>query len=351
MYEYEPVYSTYCGKIGNGRTLAVTIEPCFGTVLIKYENVKIYWYDGEKRKDETAEKKEILITPETQWVVELNGKCFFRVIVTEYTKTVQTFFGDKMNKIINQKVKEAQKDYQKRKQTEKRLYFYDAEKFRLSLYTDGTSCCNDGCRYRLDQLFTPYHAIDKRYHMPEENCFILGKIRRTIGTKDRKLMDFIEPVAEFNLEDENDWDCFGDGENWLGNIIFKMLKFSIMKEKPAGLTVTRIENKMHCSVHKFLKILNTALEAGDVPKVKEFYNVIHTMQDCSKEKFQILKGILEEPVEKEREICCYPSIEHWIKYENGEQEKKPASWIAENIDRCTNKEVTYLEKVEKYRFY
>ncbi len=324
----------------------------FGTDFTKYENWKIYWcIDGQILKDETSEKKEILIVPETQWVIKVHENTLFRVIVTEYTKTVQTSFGDEMNKIINQKVKEAQKEYQKRKRTEKRLYFYDAEKFRLSLYTNATSFYNEGCQYRLDRPFTWYHSVDKRYPTPDENSFILGKVRRTIGTKDGKLMDFIEPVAEFKLEDENDWDCLYDGENWLGNSIFEMLKFSILKEEPTGLTASRIQNKMQCNTQEFLKMLNTALEAGDVEKVKEFYDVIHTLQDCSNEKFQILKGLLEDSVEKEKELCCYATTEFWIKYENGEQEEKPASWIAENISRCTNKEVTYLEKVQKYRFF
>lgn len=349
---YEPVYSTYCGKIGNGRDLSVAIAPCFGTDFTKYEGWKIYWgMEGKTMKDESFEKKEILIVSEAQWVVEVDNHRDFHVTVTEYTKTLRTPLGEEMNKIINQKVKEAQKDYQKRKRTEKRLYFYDEVKGNLEPYImSGSSWDNDGLQYRLTRGFTTYQKIDVRCPTPYESCFILGKVRRTIGTKDGKLMDFIEPVAEFQLDEEEDYFC--DWANCLGDKIFSMLQFSIQKEEPTDdLTVSRIKSKMHCNVQMFLKMLNKALEAGDVEKVKEFYNVIHTLQDCSKEKFQILKGILEEPLEKEKEICCYPSIELWIKYENGEQEEKPASWIAENISRCTNKEVTYLEKVEKYKFY
>lgn len=346
---YEPVYST-CGKIGDGRLLlSVSIAPCFGTDFTKYEGWKIYWgIEGQNMKDESFEKKEISIPLGAQWVLEVDNYQDFHVTVTEYTKTLQTPLREEMNQIINQKVKEAQKDYQKRKRTEKRLYSYDAMKGRLELYTDGATYGDSGCKYRLDRLFTPYFAIDKRYTAPKESCFILGKVRRTIGTKDGKLMDFIEPVAKFQLDED---ECFWDGASWLGNRIFSMLRCSIQKEEPSELRASRIQSKLHCSVQEFLKMLNEALKAGDVEKVKEFYNVIHEPQDCSKAKFQILKGLLEAPMEKEKELCCYATIEHWIKYENGELEEKPASWIAENIDRCTNKKVTYLEKLQKYNFY
>ena len=58
----------------------------FGTDFTKYENWKIYWcIDGQILKDETSEKKEILIVPETQWVIKVHENTLFRVIVTEYT--------------------------------------------------------------------------------------------------------------------------------------------------------------------------------------------------------------------------------------------------------------------------
>ena len=310
---HEPVYSTYCGEVGNDRTLAICIEPCFGTTLKKFEGIKIYWYTHDRIfEDEATGEREVFIASETQWIVEILGDNFFRVIVTEWTQTLQTPFGDEMNNIINQKVREAQEEYRRRKQTEKRLYFYDAKNGKLKLYVDNISYYNCRCRYQLDRSFTQYHAIDKRYSVPKESCFILGKIRRTIGTKNRKLMDFIEPVSEFELdygEREEDY-FFGEEEiclrnqSNLGNQIFKMLRFSIQENEPTGLTALRIQNKMHCTVQKFLKELDAALEAGDVKKVKEFCDVVNEPQDCSEQKFVLMKDEFGEAFEEGEELYC-----------------------------------------------
>lgn len=337
---YEPLYSTYCGKIGiEDRRLSVDIVPRFGTTCTKFEIEKVYWcVDNEILKDETDEKRELLFGSETRWVITVNNDGYFCVYVTEYTKTIKTSFGKRMNQLINRKIKQAQEEYRKEKETQKRLYFYDAEKAELTLYVSNTKYFND-IQYALNRPFVLYEAIDKRYSRPTESCFILGKIQRTIGTKDGKLMDFIEPIAEFKLDEEKWW-LYEKDE--LGDKIFLMLQFSILKKEPTGLPAARIQNKMGYDVKKFLKELNTALEEGDVEKIKKFYDVIDEPQSCSGKKFQIL--------EKGEILCCG---DKWllIRYENEEENIRRASWIAENIARCSNKKVIYLEEKGQYKFY
>lgn len=345
---YEPVYSTYCGKIGDGnRTLTVTIVPCFGTTYEIYNGDKIYWcVNSNIRKEEGDEEKEIFLPSATEWILETSSITEnIYVYVTEYTKRIQTPIDDEMNNIINEKVKEAQREYRKRKKTEKRLYFYDAMNVRLSLYKDGGGFYDDKCRYPLNRPFTPYQALDKRYPEPKESCFILGRVRRTIGTKDGELMDFIEPIAEFEYEEEDD--LFGNEKRRLGNCLFAMLRFSISKEEPTGVTAARIKNQMHCTVQEFLIQLDKALEAGDIENINFLSNVLYEQQDCSNAKFQIVEHSFEE--KKELHVSSTDSI--WIRYENEELGAKSAEWIAENICKCTNAKVSQQLLTEKYIFY
>ncbi len=273
---YKPLYSMCCGEVGIGdRTLEVCIVPRFVTTIRKHEGCQMYWLTDKIMKFETYEEDKALLDPGVQWLVEVNTKAnIFHVFVLEYTKTIQTPFEEEMNQVIQRQVKKAQKEYRKRKQMEKRLYFYNSGDRRLNLYVRENSYGFDQYRYQLNCFFIPYQAIDKRFPTPKESCFILGKIRRTIGTKDGNLMSFIEPIAEFKL-DENERDYCGDGECQLGNVIFEMLEFSILKNEPSGLTATRIQRKMKCSVQEFIKKVNMLLEEGDAEKVKDFYNVIN----------------------------------------------------------------------------
>ena len=253
-----------------------SIVPCFGTTITKFEEVKMYWAVGnEIRKEEAFEEKEIFIAPEVEWLLEVDRMNYFHVYITEYTKTVQLPWGDAINKMINQKVLEAKLEYGRRKRTEKRLYFYDVSKSSLSLYTDGASHSSEKYYYCLERYFTPYQAISKKYPIPKESCFILGRVQRTIGTKDGKLMDFIEPIAKFELDYDVDLDWFDVDRKNLGDKLFQMLQFSIQKGKFADIEVRRIENKLQCDLLTFMKRLKKALEAGDVAEIRYLYKVVY----------------------------------------------------------------------------
>ncbi len=351
---HEPVvYSTYCGDVSKNRTLVVRIVARFGTVYSKQSAVsRCFCYSediGNVEYELKGTEIALLLPPKTQWLIEIEEDQHLALVsVTEWTKMLQTPFDDEINNIINQKVKEAQREYRKRKESEKRLYFYDAKNGSLKLYTDGTSWYNDGCRYQLDRSAF-YQAIDKRWSTPKESCFILGRVRRTIGTKDGELMDFIEPISQF--KEEEDYWLFGDEKRCLGNALFKMLRFSILKKEPTGVNALRIQNKMHWSVQKFLKELNMALEAGDVEKLKIFYKVVNEPQDCSDQKFILMKDEFGKAFEEGEELFCAINKSLQIYYENGEAETREASWVYQNISRCTNKAGIYLEKRQQYNFY
>lgn len=350
MYD---VYSTYCGEVAKNRTLVVRIVARFGTVYSKPSAVSRYfWYSedvGNGEYERKGTKVDLLLPPKTQWLIEIEEDQHLALVsVTEWTKMLQTPFDDEMNNIINQKVKEAQREYRKRKESEKRLYLYDAKNGSLKLFTNGISWYNDRCRYQLDHSAF-YQAIDKRWPTPKESCFILGRVRRTIGTKDGKLMDFIEPISQFKVEED---DGLFDDEKWcLGNTLSEMLRFSILKKQPTGVNALRIQNKMHCSVQKFLKELNMALEAGDVEKLKIFYKVVNEPQDCSDQKFILMKDAFGEAFEEGEELFCGIDKNLQIYYENGETETREASWVYQNISRCTNKAGIYLGKRQQYNFY
>lgn len=336
---FEDLYFKDCGEIGRGNRLKISIVCQFGILLKKHSYGKLYWYKNtEVKKEETVEERYIFLPKTTQWCINVWLGKEYHVYVTTQNKDIQPIFTKKINKRIMQEVKKAKKEYEKRKKEEKRLYFFDANKGRLK------ACGDNRNRGSYELRRYAYQVIDNQYELPKENCFLLGRVQKTIGVNKDYWLDFIEPIAKFELDFEGKQDFFGDEKKSLESELFRMLKFSIDEEEQTEeLKIARIKNKMQYTVRDFRKEVEDALETGNVEKVRRLYRVLYEKQDCSEEKFQI-------ELEKE-EILCDANELFWIEYENKEGKSKEAKWIHENISQCTNKSSEYLEKFQKYRFY
>ncbi len=364
---YKALYSTYCGEIkvkGREITLEVIVVPEFGCEFTKFSTECLYWYSEHcgKQEEESSDEKEIFIDPDTKWFLFINENCFWQMYVREYDVIIETPFGTDLDGILNYKIERVQKEYRRRKKEEKRLYFYDAFKNRLEEYHIGTAVYNDESEYQYCLNRCTQVAIDNRFSKPQQSCFILGRIRKTVimkkGRRKGNLLDFIEPIAKFAFDfDTARVPLFEDEKEELGNPLFYLLEFSSRKYETEGIEATRIKNKCQKSVKDFIKEVKAALEAGDVKKLSSLYEVVFKPQDCSNEKFQILKDYLEPHEDdlqpyKEGEEIWGSDAKHrlWIRFKNGEEDYREAGWIYENISKCTNKSATYFKEYG-YNFY
>lgn len=355
---YETLYSRYYGEIGGDKRLDIRIIPEFGCDFFKEDRVWLYWYSSKEglKKNESFETNDVFLEPETEWLIGLDDSGFFEVFVTERSVILQTPFGLHFDGILNYRIEKVQKEYKKSKWEEKRLYYYDSSIKRLTLYNDNrTSDLYDGCQYCLTRNSCS-HIISRGFPVPQESCFLLGRVKKTIvakkGKAKGKLLDFIEPVAQFKLDYDEELDWFGIDKEKLGNKLFSMLKFSIQEKEASGIQAQRIQNKKPLLAKKFAEEVKVALEAGDVGRVKEFYDVVFEPQECSGQKFLLLKNCyaVGNELAEDEEIWASADKELYIRYENGEEEYQKASWIYENISRCTNKNATYF-KNRGYNFY
>lgn len=208
---YEHLYSLYEEKV-NGRNIVVCIIPNFREdVGIFNENLKVSTSSGDYRIESVhRDYKDIFVPEDTQWVIiQENRFPFTRIIITEYTKKINSDYGVEWNKIFNDIRIKAQKQYYNKKNSEVRLYFWDSTKKRLKLclnHREFTYCSSESKLSYYHQSFHNGQALDQKYTNPQYDCFILGKVHKTIGTKNGKLFDYIEPISEIKPD-------FGEQDN------------------------------------------------------------------------------------------------------------------------------------------
>lgn len=355
---YENLYS-YNEDI-NGKSVWMLFKPNFREEITLFNGKEKILSDGKVTMVGELtwdcgrrEFPDIFISEDAQWGLEDNGFSYV-LFVTEHTKEIITPLGSEWNKEFNRILKKCKEDYYQKKKKEIRLYFYEASKDRLKSCYLGD---DKYCEYSLNRYSKPYCAIDKKYKKPDKDCFILGRIRKTIGLKNSKLLNFIEPMYEISLDfKKHKWDI-GDDEyrrniSDLEKILYELLKFTIVKN-PNSLEIARIQAHLNCKskAPKFIKgeftiKIMDALDTGDTKEVRKLYEILSTPQDCTNVKFEL--RIKEE-------ITCLPDKNFNIFFENGEFDYLPAKWVYENIHNCTDASGLYLGKItdltNRYKFY
>lgn len=348
---YENLYS-YDETI-NEKSVWILFKPNFREAITLYDGNNKILSDGEVRILDSRHSKylDVYISEDAQWGLEYEGN-FYKLYVTERTEEISTPLGPEWNKEFNRLLKKCKGDYYQKKKEEIRLYFYEAAKDKLCLCYLGDYSGYDYYKYSLNRYFSPYCAIDKRYAKPEKDSFILGRVRKTIGLKNSKLLDFIEPVYEVPLDFEKDkWD-FGDYKENLDELeknIYDLLKFSIAKEYN-NLYEMRIRayfkdysSTQKSIIFKFKGEIRNAFKEGNVAKARALYNVLNTPQDCTNVSFKLR---LKEEVE------CSSDKNFEVFFVNGERGYVSAKWVYENIHNCTDARGVYLGDMRnRYNFY
>lgn len=353
---YENIYS-YNETI-KGKSVWMIFKPNFREALTLFDGEGKMLSDGEIRKEgelvlddmNSNNFPDVYVSENAQWFLEDRGYSL-HLFVTERTEEITTPLGVEWNLEFNRILKKCKKCYWIQKKEEIRLYFYCAEIDKLQLCYGSEDDYYDMYKYSLKRLLVvdPYCAIDKRYDKPSKSCFILGRIRKTIGLKNSKLLDFIEPVHKIELDfEKEEWD-FGVYRDILERQLLDLLRFCISK-KDNPLEVMRIrayfknyEVEEETLILQFRDEIWKAFYKESTAELRSLNDVLKKQQDCTNVRFQL---------RLESEIECLPTKRFSVYFENGEVGYETADWIYENLKNCTDASGVYLGKVRnRYNFY
>lgn len=328
----------------NGNYFNIVFLPDFRQDVTMYDEKNDYYVsEGNSiKKEKEGEYTWISIPKDASWLLVVkhwqNSEKTYELYATSRTREVETPLGAEINRTINTLLKQARFEYNQGKNKELRLYFFNSEKERLNLIEPSSFYYAQ----ELDKysLYRPFHynTIDRQFDNPTKNCFILGRVRKTIGTKNKNLHDFIEPVSQIFLDFERNekdfFDNYNDKVMELQNVLMTLLCYTIKKKHSSDCVETKrikayIDEKKDANIASeeaikvFTSEINIAFQNGDTNKLRALYQALNRKQDCSKERFSI--------------TTVHQNIKTvFIKYENGEQDFVDIDWVKNNQYRCTN---------------
>lgn len=349
---YENIYTYW--ELINEKSIYLLFKPNFQKALTIFDEKYKLLSDGKIIIKNNSCNNYVYVSKNASWLLEDDGYGFI-LFVTEATCNISSPLGDAWNKEFNRMLQNAKKDYYNKKKKEIRLYFYDSDNDKLQICPMCTDYCSNKYAYDLRSFhLDSYCAIDKRYSKPDKSCFILGRIRKTIGLKNPKLLSFIEPVHTIDLDFEKDkWDFGNYTYNAkledLKNVLLSLLCFYISK-KFDTLEVMRIRGYLKnykLSPQEVILYLKNKIwenfKKGDVKELRKLDEVLKKEQDCTNVKFQLrFNGDIE----------CVPNKNFIVTFENGELDLVTAKWVYDNIHNCTNAKGRYLGTLRNtYNFY
>ncbi|MCI8699763.1 MAG: hypothetical protein HFJ47_00275 [Clostridia bacterium] len=341
----------------NDRNIHVIIVPNFKNSICELEDtMEVITSSGMYPSTDCQGDSEFIDVPEsTTWVITTKDihTCIY---ITEYTKEITVDIGNGMNSIFNQLINETTKAYYNKKKREIRLYFWSSRKETLKLckqHPDLSSVNSDSpLAYYLPTTSSAGQAIHKRFAKPDQDCFILGRVRRTLITRDsRQTFDFIEPISKVNL------DFVKNGQNsvnfrknidLLATALLDLLFFCIINTNASteSLKYKRILAYIRTAydadavdIKLYIKEVKVAFKEGNLVKLRNLSKILNTPQDCSNVKFELCC---------KQEITCNPTSTLLVRFSNGETVYKTAEWIYQNRAMCTNSIILYLRLHNQY---
>ena len=316
----------------------INFLPDFRQTVTLYEEGNDYYANDDSSiiKIKQSPFTWINLSESGKWLLEVkhyeNFKTYTLYILPSI-KHIKTPLGEEFNQKINHFLNQTLLDYKKSQKNELRLYFYNSQKTFLSIVFDSYWPSID-LKYSLSRP-SEYTTIDRAFKKPDQNCFILGKVKKTIGAKNGHLHDFIEPVSIILYDFKRDkYDFFDDFKRKISDleiILIELLSYTIRKkynfdsletkriqayiEKKNGFSVT-----VEKAIKLFISEISDAFKNGDTPKLRHLYIALNTMLDCSEEQFSIVSIHSND--------CIF------IKYANGESQFVNSNWIDSNRNRC-----------------
>ena len=355
-----------CDKKIEGKDVSFIMIPDFRQVVtVCNEESKCQYYSDTGNYTISEEMNRygyynVYASENDRWFVEQdfsNEK--LKVYITQWTNEILMPVGENFNQMLNKSLNEVTDKYYQEKNTEMRLYFYDSENDVLTLSRDYD--CSQKYRYSLERFGVEKSWIDERFNKPIQNCFILGTIRRTIGSKRGMLHDFINPIYQVNwdLKKDGDWKSkyedftFSDNYYQIEENLMMILKFTIRNEYYFDYILKRIKNNYYRGqnfqsaeeiAEKFNSEIMDAFRKGNLDKLIKLHNIITSKQDCTDQNFKICLKDNQAKINKPEDII-------YVEFENGERDySKTVDWIYHNKQKLKNAICIYLGSLKgKYQ--
>ncbi len=281
------------------------------------------------------------------------------IFIAEFAKKIMINLGNEFT-LFNRLISEVKNEYSQKKQREVRLYFWSSQKQKLRLCFDNSDIRSNKPNAQIAYYLrnSDGHIISKFYEKPKYDCFILGRVRQTIGCQNSKLLDCIEPISEIKLGFDAK-ECgakkFQDNLNFLEELLLYLFVFCTINNaestesieyKRALAYVCTIHKMTAPDIHVYIDEVKEAFKEGNVSDLKRLISILKSPQDCSGLKFKLAL--------KKKPITCNPTSKLAILYENGEIAYETAQWIFNNLYNCTNatiSDVNYIMERNKYNFF
>lgn len=281
------------------------------------------------------------------------------IFIAEFAKKIMINLDNEFA-MFNRLISAVKNEYFKKKQHEIRLYFWNSQKKKLRLCFDNADIRSNKPNAQIAYYLrnSDGQTISKFYEKPKYDCFLLGRVRQTVGTQDSKLFDCIEPISEIKLDFEEK-ECgskkFQDNLNFLEELLLYLFVFCTIHNvestesieyKRALAYVCKIHKMVSPDIHVYINEVKEAFKEGNVSKLRTLVSILKSPQDCSNLKFKL--GFKKKP------ITCKSTSKLGILYENDEVAYKTAQWIFNNLSNCTDatiSNVNYNKERNEYNFF
>ena len=213
-----------------------------------------------------------------KWFLEKEQNVFIFYVVP-WTKEIITQFGERFNRKLNEIFKDARRNYYATKQRELRLYFYESGSGQI------TNVCNesveelcDKYQYLLSDDGVRESFIGGEFYKTTEDCFIIGRVKTTLGTNKGELVNAVEPIIRIYAEDSPEQ----SNNEELQQILLDLLKFTVRKTyefdllKMRKIRMLRPGLKNATDMARYLNAaIQNAFESADIASLRGLHRLIY----------------------------------------------------------------------------
>ena len=181
----------------------IIMLPNFQNIVFQTEGMdeKYFIENGEIFFMDNTLQSYSLELPEQEWFVQKKARDNFTVFITEKTSKINTEYPSD-DILLNRMLRVIKNKYFSKNKEELRLYFYDYRSTTLTQVNDLTP--NSDEKYSLSRYGVESVSLDRGSNIPDDNCFLIGKIHKTVGTKHGTLHDYVETVYTIRCDISSD---------------------------------------------------------------------------------------------------------------------------------------------------
>ena len=279
------------------RLISICILPEFRfyVTTCTEENKERFFSDKEIHFIDVHYKNHYGVCPsmDATWLLEDLSQGEYMLYVTEKAREINTSFGENVNYKLTRFLMDSKREYYKSKHSNLYLYVYYRNTRRLALCGKNKALDGSDVQYSLSRMHTIKSIVDKEFEEPLCDCFMIGKVVRTIGSKkDGKHIDFVEPVYQIkfgkHLMALTEYDRKME-IRYFSDMILLLMRFLIKKEyqedgslrrvreyleKEKGIEATVLKVSTDEAVKMFKAEVEAVMERGDLYQLLVLCDVV-----------------------------------------------------------------------------